>query len=177
MGIIFGALGVKALAPEQLSNLNKYIDTGFQDITIQFDSQTTAKSAIWRNLMTIFKIWFLGLTVIGLPLILVIIFTRGFVLGFTVSFFLEKGFWQGLGIILLTIFPQNILNIPAILIAGASATSFSLYLLNRRSEQSTISSYFIRYSLIMLIVAFVMVIAGLVEGYVTPIALKVMNLK
>jgi len=175
MGIIFGALGVKALAPEQLSNLDNYIDTGFQNISNQLDYQAAAKHAIWRNLTTIFKIWFLGLTVIGLPLILVIIFTRGFILGFTVAFFLEKKSWQGFGIILLTIFPQNLLHLPAIIIAGASATAFSIYLLKGRSEHKTISSYFLRYSLIMSILAVVMVLAGFIEGYFTPLAIKVLN--
>jgi len=176
MGIIFGALGVKALTPEQLNNLNKFIATGFQSISNQLDYQTTAKEAVWRNLATIFKIWFLGLTVIGLPLILVIVFTRGFVLGFTVGFFLEKKSWQGLGIILLSIFPQNLFHLPAIIIAGASATAFSLYLLKGRNEQRAISGYFLKYSLIMIILACIMVISGLVEGYVSPLAIKVINI-
>lgn len=175
MGIIFGALGVKALAPEQLINLNKYIDTGLTNIIGQFDYQATAKHAVLRNLTTIFKIWFLGLTVVGLPLILVIIFTRGFVLGFTVSFFLEKKSWQGLGIILLSIFPQNLLHLPVIVVAGASATTFTLYLLKGRSEQRTLSSYFLRYSLIMFILALIMALSGFIEGYITPLALKVIN--
>jgi stage II sporulation protein M len=175
MGIIFGALGIKALAPEQLANLNKYIDNGFQNIGNQVDYQATAKQAIWRNISTVFKIWFLGLTVIGFPLILVIIFTKGFVLGFTVGFFLEKKTLAGIGIILLSIFPQNLLHLPAIIIAGSSATAFSIYLLKGRGERVALSSFFLRYSLIMFIITCVMVIAGLVEGYVIPVTLKLIN--
>ncbi|MDN5324194.1 MAG: stage sporulation protein [Clostridia bacterium] len=174
MGIVFGVLGVKALTPVQLENLNQYIDTGFKAMGNEIDYQSTAKHAIWRNLITIFKIWFLGLTVIGLPLIIVIIFTRGFVLGFTVGFFLENNTWQGLGIILLTIFPQNLLQLPSLIIASASATAFSLYLLNgRRIENRAIPKYFFKYTLVLLILAVIMILAGFIEGYLTPLATKV----
>jgi len=173
MGIVFGALGVKALTPEQFTNLNKYIDTGFQAAANQLDYQTVAKNAVWRNIATVLKIWFLGLTVIGIPLILVIIFTRGFVLGFTVGFFLERKTLEGIGIIILSIFPQNLLLLPAIIVAGASATVFSIYLLKGRTERMALSSFFLRYSLIMFVIACIMVLAGLVEGYVIPLTLKI----
>jgi len=177
MGIIFGAIGVKALTPQQLSSLNQYIDTGLETAGKQIDYQSTAKHAIWRNSKTIMKVWFLGLTVIGLPLILVIIFTRGFVLGFTVGFLLENKAWQGLGIILLTIFPQNLLHLPSLILAGTSAIGFSLYLINgKKYESRPISHYFLKYSFIMLILTLVMVLAGLIEGYVTPLATKVFSL-
>ena len=78
MGIVFGVLGVKALTETQLTALNNFVDFGLANIDNNVDSQTVAKAAIWRNLQTVFKIWFLGLTVIGLPLILVIIFTRDY---------------------------------------------------------------------------------------------------
>lgn len=174
MGIIFGALGVKALAPEQLTNLNKYVDLSFQNINSQVDFQATAKNAVWRNITTIFKIWFLGLTVIGFPLILVIVFTRGFVLGFTVGFFLEKKTWEGIGIILLSIFPQNLIHLPAIIIAGASATAFSILLLKGSAEKVAISRYFLRYSFIMFVLACIMGLAGLIEGYVIPFSIKLL---
>ncbi|MGI6226374.1 MAG: stage II sporulation protein M [Peptococcales bacterium] len=175
MGTIFGALGVKALAPEQIINLNNYIDVGFKNIASQFDYQSTTKHAVLRNLTTIFKIWFLGLTVIGLPLILVIIFTRGFVLGFSVGFFLEQKSWQGFGVILLSIFPQNLLHIPALIISGACATGFTLYLLKGRNGERSLSSYFLRYSFAMTILALIMILAGFIEGYISPLALKIIN--
>lgn len=173
MGIIFGTLGVKALTPEQLANLNQFINTSFSSISKAVDYQVTVKHAVWRNLTTIFKVWFLGLTVIGLPLILVIIFTRGFVLGFTVAFFLQNMGLKGLGVILLTIIPQNIIHIPALIGAGASALGFSIFLLKGRNENKAIASYFFRYSIMMLILSLVMVFAGIIEGYITPIVSKI----
>ncbi|MFZ5943431.1 MAG: stage II sporulation protein M [Bacillota bacterium] len=172
MGIVFGVLGVKALTPEQLSGLNSYIDTGLKTVGSTLDYQSTAKQAIWRNLSTIFKIWFLGLTVIGLPLILVIIFTRGFILGFTVGFFLQNKGWQGLIIILLTIFPQNIIHLPSLIIAGATSIGFTLYLLRGRKDNTSISSNFIRFSAVMLLIALFMLLAGFLEGYVSLLGTK-----
>lgn len=175
MGIVFGVIGVKTLTEQQLSSLGNYIDLGLKN-TENIHSQTVSKYAIWRNLETILKIWFLGLTVIGLPLILVIVFTRGFVLGFTVGFILENKAWQGLGIVLISILPQNIFHLPALILAGVSAISCCFYLLNeRKREIQPLSHYLLRYSLIMICLAIVMIFAGLIEGYISPLATNLIN--
>lgn len=169
MGIIFGVIGVKTLTDQQLAFLGNYIDLGLNNIE-KIESQTVAKYAIWRNLETILKIWFLGLTVIGLPLILVIIFTRGFILGFTVGFILENKAWQGLGLVLISILPQNIFHLPALVLAGVAAISFCFYLLNsRKRELQPLFHCFLKYSLIMILLAVVMIFAGLIEGYISPL--------
>ena len=176
MGVIFGVMGVKALTDQQFNALSTYVDFGLANIDENVDNQTITRYAVVRNLQTVLKIWFLGLTVIGLPLILVIIFTRGFVLGFTVGFFLENKSWQGLGLIVITILPQNIVHLPAMVIAGVSAISFSLYLLNGgRRETEPLANYFIRYSILMVLLAVLMICAGFIEGYISPLVAKILR--
>ena len=177
MGVIFGTIAVKVLTVEQLNNLNHYLETSLESTGDNLNYQNTAKHAVMRNLETIFKIWFLGLTVVGLPLIMVIIFTRGFVLGFTVSFLLVNKGLEGFFLVLLTIFPQNILHIPALVFAGVAATGFSIYLVRgRKNDRSSIYASFLKYSFIILVLALIMVIAGIVEGYLSPFIAKIFKL-
>ncbi|SMB95245.1 stage II sporulation protein M [Desulfonispora thiosulfatigenes DSM 11270] len=170
MGIFFGSMGVNVLSDSQITNLQSFMDNGIKNIDDNYNSQVTIKYAILRNLQTLAKVWFLGLTVIGLPLILIIIFTRGFILGFTVGFLIKNKALEGLMLILLTVLPQNIINIPALIIAGILAVNFCVYLVkgNKNNAYSLIA-YFIRYTVIMLSIAVIMIGAGIIEGYVIPL--------
>lgn len=170
MGIFFGSMGVNVLSDAQITNLQNFMDNGLKNIEDNFNSQLTIKNAILRNLQTLVKIWFLGLTVIGLPLILIIIFTRGFILGFTVGFLIKNEVFEGLMLTILTVLPQNIINIPALVLAGVLAVNFCFYLVrgNKNNAYSLIS-YFLRYTIVMLTIALVMIGAGIVEGYVIPL--------
>lgn len=170
MGIFFGSIGVNSLKGSQLLNLQNFVDMGLKGMESNFDSQITAKYAMIRNLETLLKIWFLGLTVIGLPLVLIILFSRGFILGFTIGFLVKNKAMKGLGLVLLTIFPQNILYIPALILAAILAINFCIFLVRgNKNESRSMIMNFIRYSLIMGILIFAMIGAGLIEGYLTPV--------
>ena len=88
-----------------------------------------------------FLLWFAGTTIIGIPIVLGIILVRGFCLGYTISacvFTLGK--IKGILFILTTIFLQNIIFIPALMILGVS--SIKLYqsiIKDRRKENIKLS--------------------------------------
>lgn len=169
MGIISGVIGVKTLTLDQFNGLGSFIDNGLNSLKDNTIKDTSTAYAIGRNLKTICKIWFLGLTIIGLPLVLAIIFSRGFVLGFTVGFLLENKGWQGFIITLLTILPQNLLHIPTLVLATVLAINSCIFLVkDRRMENYSLSFYIIRYTLLMFVLALLMLIAGLIEGYFVP---------
>src|SRR5690625_7607326 len=81
----------------------------------------------------------LGLSVIGLPLVWILLFVKGFVVGFSVGFIVNQLGLKGLLLAALSIAPQNLLIIPIYIIAGSLAMIFSLTLLGKlftiRSEE------------------------------------------
>ena len=87
VGLLFGFWGMLTLEKNQTT----FMQSLFQEITAQFGDDfnfaVSARQAVIKNIFNLGKIFILGLTIIGLPLVLVIIFTRGFVLGFTLEFF------------------------------------------------------------------------------------------
>lgn len=68
-------------------------------------------SAFLKQVQATVLLWFLGLTVIGFPLILAFVWFRGFSLGFTVSFLLHDRAGAGILITIMSILPQNLLFI------------------------------------------------------------------
>jgi stage II sporulation protein M len=179
IGVVFGALAVKTLGEEQKAELITYMKVFFQglnkgqDTTV--DSGTIVKQAVWNNVKSVAVIWLLGVTVIGVPLILFIVFTRGFVVGFTVGFLVNEYMLRGIAFAIASVLPHNVLVIPAVIIAAVSGVSFS-YLLAKSRVRShhriNISYEFMAYTSLSVLMLGIAIVGGFVEGYITPVFMK-----
>lgn len=87
VGAIFGALLVNALTLEQQQELADEIGvymTAVKD-SHQISSSATFWEIFWFYGKWLLLMWFLGLSVIGLPLVLVLDFLKGVLIGFAVA--------------------------------------------------------------------------------------------
>lgn len=174
-GVVFGSLGVNSLNLEQQTALGDFLNKGLAGYVEELDFSTTTRQALFKNLYNLAKICGLGLTVIGMPLILAIIFTRGFVLGFTVVFLFQEKAWQGGLIAMLAVLPPNLLSLPAYILAAVIAINFSLYLLKGGEQRSLpLPQYFFGYLLASVLLGLLMVGAALIEGYLSPLFIKLL---
>lgn len=175
LGFMIGAMGVNKLDATQIKDLVDFVDGFINNLpTASVDASLETKHAVISNLKTLFYIWFLGLTVIGIPLTLVIIFSRGFILGFTTGFLVQQKSFQGVLVILMTILPQNLLFIPVVLIAAVSSISFSLFVVRGKFAGKTInlSKRLIGYTFSFLVLGLFAVLSALIQGYVSPSLVK-----
>lgn len=172
-GVIAGAAGAERLSTEQSTSLSDCLDRFvFQAGSIEIDP-ALAKDALYNDLTVILAFYILGLTVIGIPVLLALVFFRGYILGFSVSFLTIDRPMRGLVIVLAAVLPQNLFLVPAILLGGVASLSFSL-LLARRFFNSKFLVWpgFVRYSGMMLIILGLAAGAALVEVYLTPPLIK-----
>jgi stage II sporulation protein M len=87
LGLTTGSLEVYKLQAGELQELSIYLDRFMdQAALIETEPAAAVKSVLYNDLILIAAIYFLGLTIIGIPVILILIFTRGFVLGFSIVF-------------------------------------------------------------------------------------------
>lgn len=170
-------MGVNSLSDGQLNYLLQSVDTGLEQYEANTDMVYVTQRALFKNLYDLVKIFLLGLTVIGLPLIVVMIFTRGFVLGFTTVFLIEQKGLAGVGLTLFAVLPQNLLSLPAYILAAVAATNFTLLLIRGRDgmQKMTIGKYFINYVMVMFVFMIFMVSAAIIEGYMAPACIKLFN--
>src|SRR5690242_6116626 len=88
IGIIFGAIVSSALGADQVTSLGDALNGFFKALTLQ-DTGTTPSEITWHSAANFLKttglLWILGLSIIGLPVIVILIFVKGFVIGFTVG--------------------------------------------------------------------------------------------
>jgi stage II sporulation protein M len=175
-GLGFGAVATQKLSPVQKDDLANYISgvytsLGDDDGQVYPRGEVFYQSVMENVVKTAGLLFLLGLTVIGAPLILAIVFVRGFVLGFTVGFLVQETMVQGLILSTTSILPHNLVVVPAILIGAGGALSFSATALKTLLgfSKDGIYSQFASTTFLSLCSGLLFVLAALIEAYLTPI--------
>ncbi len=175
MGIFFGATAAKVISIDQADHLSGYFNGFLEKVSATpVGEQMYFRYNVLSNLYILLSMYVLGLTVIGIPLVLVAVFSRGFILGFTVGFLVRVKAVKGFIFALISVMPHNLLIIPAIIIGGVTALSFSALLVKRRfsSQNITLANHLGIYTSVMLVLSLATAAASFVETYVTPVFIK-----
>ncbi len=87
IGLIFGVIFVNNAGQAQVSEISTYINDFISSLknNIQIDQSSLLKDALISNFLLVLGLWFVGSTVIGIPIVYGIIAYRGFCLGYTIS--------------------------------------------------------------------------------------------
>lgn len=177
-GIVFGSIVVNMLSPAQSEDILSYIEGFFTNVNnIDIDPATIFSISIANNLKNALVICISGLMVIGLPLVLALILFRGFILGFTVGFLMRELGIKGVIFSLLAILPQNIIILPAIISIGVAGVAFALSVIRSRFKRYSedYSSLILGYIMFNIVCSIFLVMAGLIEGYISPIFIKLVT--
>ncbi|ANB61518.1 stage II sporulation protein M [Anoxybacteroides amylolyticum] len=177
MGVIFGAIVVNSLNLNQKQDLYYYLTQFFGQVAKgQLASEYDMfQQSYFHNLQYIGFMWVLGISIIGLPLILVLLFLKGVVVGFTVGFLVNQMGWQGFLLSFVSVMPQNVIVIPAVIIMGTIAISFSLKMVRNqfmKRMHEPIFPMIMRYAFVMVAISAVLLLSASMEAYVSPIVMK-----
>jgi len=178
LGVFGGSYAVKTMTKAQSAELLDYFDLFLKGLSEwNVSPAAAAQHAILNNLKVVLYIWLLGLTVIGIPLVLLLVSARGFVLGFTIGFLVQQKGSQGILIALLAVLPPSIINIPALIVGAVLAVTFSGWLVRGRAkyQDASLAKQFIAYCTVMFVVATVAAAAGFVEAYISPTLLRIVS--
>ncbi|HEY5587643.1 MAG TPA: stage II sporulation protein M [Candidatus Paceibacterota bacterium] len=175
-GIILGIYSVKYMGEIEQNDLVNYL-MNFADPsnTNGISYKLIFFQALKNNLPVIIFLWFLGLTIVGIPVIIIIDLIKGFTVGFTFSFMISGLGKSGIGIAILGVLPQNLIYIPCIIFASVVSMEFSIMLLKDKFNKqwtSSISSKIIYYSIIFIILTGLLFIGIIIESYIAPYFIK-----
>ena len=174
-GIIVGSITVKMISDIQMESIVSFINGFLANINnISVDCSSIFYLSLSNNLKTAIALILLGLSVVGLPFILTVIFFRGFMLGFTVGFLIEQLGSKGIVLSILSILPQNLIILPCIVSIGVTSLTFAMAVIKNRIKNyhESYSQMVIGYLLLNLFFSFLLIISGLIEGYISPIFIK-----
>ncbi|MGE5557579.1 MAG: stage II sporulation protein M [Bacillota bacterium] len=178
MGVFFGALSLKTLNAMQKKELVLYLESFFQGFKQKAVSGLPlVRLSLFNNLKTIGLIWLFGLTVIGVPLILLLIFTRGFIFGFTVGFLVEEYTFKGFIFSLLAIVPHNLVIFPVLFLVSIMSIDLAGILLRQRSGQrpARLGNVFAGNVAGLAAAGIVLIGASFLEAYVSPFFISLLS--
>ena len=167
IGIILGVILVNNTQDETKTQIGKNIATFIYKLKFEceIDYSSLLKNVIINHIIFIFIIWFMGCTVIGIPIVYAMIAFKGFSLGYTISLIIYiLGFQKGIAFCTITLLLQNILIIPAILsIAVSGMNLYKAIMKDKRKENIKIE--IIKHTIFSLAILLVLLIASCLEVY------------
>ncbi len=175
VGAIFGIVGSGALGESESSQLRSFLDSLLINQPSGLDSQFLLKLA--RDAFIIMAgIWLLGLTIIGMPIVYLIVFTRGFVLGFTVSFMVAAKGLAGIGLAFVSMILPAFMSIPLLLLGAGMAVIFSFLLLRGKTIGESLRREFFQYTAAAFLISVGAVISGVAQGYFSLLGVHLLGL-
>ncbi|WP_438432261.1 stage II sporulation protein M [Gorillibacterium sp. sgz500922] len=175
-GVIFGVVLVGALTLDMTQEIGRHLGHFFESMN-QGEELDTVRS-FWTifgmNVKWVLLIWLFGMSVIGLPLILVLDFLKGALVGFTIAFLIGQYAWNGFLFSLASVVPQNLLLIPVMLAGSVSALSFGMYVVKNRflKQKGPFYQPFVRYTALAFLLVLLTAGASLYEAYLSPELMK-----
>lgn len=177
-GIVFGAIIVNSMSFVQKQDLFFHINQFFNQI---HDGEPIVSIDLFKksyafHIQYIILLSLLGLTIIGMPLIWLLIFLKGLVIGFSVGFIVNQLGLQGLLLATFSIAPQNVIIIPVYIIAASIANLFSLLLFQKifaRSSSQSVVQPFMQYVITFVVLIIAALFGSLIETFVSYEAIKI----
>jgi stage II sporulation protein M len=137
-------------------------------------SAATFWEIFWFYGKWLLLMWFLGLSVIGLPFVLVLDFLKGVLMGFAVALLAQQLAWKGVFFFLVATAPQNAIVVPALMIGSISAARFANFVVRERlfRRKGQLLPPFLAHTAVTGLMLIMLVLASLFEAFVTPIILE-----
>lgn len=169
IGIIIGVIFVNNAENVLKEEMNGYLRESINELKSNYkvDSVALLKNLIGSDIIFTFFIWFMGCTVIGIPIVYLIITYKGFSLGYTVSTIIYSlGISKGSLFCFLTIFIQNIIIIPVMLALAVSGIRLHKSIIKDRRKEN-IKIEIIRHTIFSLFMLLLLIVASLIEVYIS----------
>jgi stage II sporulation protein M len=179
IGVVFGSIFITILNEQDKTTVINQIVSFFTQIKAnKINYLEVLKNSITSNLIYVVVIWLLGISIIGIPIIIFINFLKGFMIGFSIAAIIAK--YKLIGILgsFTYIFPHIILLVLIIIKVSYHALALSLNLLKAIIERKSINFNEIasHYCFSLLISSIIVVAASLIETFVSPYVMKLFTM-
>lgn len=172
--IIAGSLYLTILSDADQQLIQESVVSFFNNISNK-EFNVSFKQTLLTNIGFIIIIWLLGISVIGVPIILLLFFSKLFTIGFSISSIIYQYKLKGILYALIYIFPHYVINIYLWIILISYAISLSLEIIYAIIKKTTIDFKIVinKYLKVLLIVISLVLFTTIMEIYIMP---KLLNL-
>lgn len=172
IGIVSGALFIffisktdKLLVEEELT----LFFTNMSDNKINYLDSFI--NSFLSNFLYLIFIWILGISIIGIPIIIFMFFFKGFIFGFSLSSIIYKFGIKGIPLAISYQIPHNLINLILFLLISFYAINFSVKLFRTLffKESTNLNISFKKYNKIFIITIIGVIITSLIEVFIAPV--------
>ena len=161
IGIISGSLFITTISSNDKVEVVEYIK-GFIKNIKDFNIKSSIMSLLISNIGFIILIWLLGISIIGIPIILFMFFTKIFIIGFTISSFILSYKTKGVLLAIIYVLPLQIINILIYTLITLYAIKISNNLIycifNKNTNYKLIPNKYVKILLISVVTIFINII-------------------
>lgn len=178
IGIACGVIFINNINEEQKVEISKYISDFISSLknNYEINKAELLKNSLIENFKLTLGMWFIGSTVVGLPIVFGIVLYRGFCIGYTVSSAIAiLGAQKGIIFALSSILLQNIIIIPVLLLLAVSGIKLYKSIMKDKRKEN-IKLEIIRHTVVSIIGLIFLVLATIIEVYISS-SLLTMSLR
>ncbi|MHB9005026.1 MAG: stage II sporulation protein M [Coriobacteriia bacterium] len=175
-GLLFGGVVAGQLSSPTTTLLSQTLG---QFIVAVRDHQLVNPSiTFWQRSFSEVKlfalVWLSGVSLLGLPLITLVLFVRTFSIGFSAAYAVLQFGWHGLLVASLIIFIHQLLALGCLWVAGITAIRLSSSVMRRSFSFHELPAVLARYSTIITLCTAGACVAALYQAYVAPSVLAIL---
>lgn len=175
IGIVAGSLFIVVLNNSDKELIIEYIESFITSIkTNSFNYIDTVKNAFIINYSIVFIISIIGFTYFLIPVNIIILFYKSFIIGFSLSSLILTYKIKGLLLSIIYIFPHLIINILLFAILTAFTLKVSIKVINSiiKKKEINMRAYFNKYLYTVIFILILITLSSLYESFVAPYILK-----
>ena len=176
IGIIAGSIFITVLNDVDKETVSNSLNTFITNVSNnELNYSLSLRSNLVSNFIFIFVVWILGMTVVGIPIIIFMYFIKTFILGFSLSAIILKYGAKGIIYSFIYVFPHNILNlfIFAILTIYSLIYSFKLTDKLTKNENINYKNNINKHKNILLLSMIGVLLTSLYATYIMPYLFKI----
>ena len=175
IGLIAGSIFITIISKSDQALVKEYI----KEFVNKADKNKLNYLEAWKNAslsngLFIVMVWLLGFSIIGIPIVIFMYFSKAFILGFSLSSFILQYKFKGLLLALIYFFPHHVVNILAYTLIMIYSLKISFILINSIIKKKTISFKAImnRYLIVFAVSIGMVIVASLYECFVVPFLIR-----
>lgn len=176
ISILLGLLYMAIISKTDRSIVKTSLNTFFKSLD-KLNYKSAFINCLTSNTIYTILIWLLGISILGIPIIIIILILKSFTLGFTISSILYFYKLKGLIIAIIYIVPL-LINLFSIIYLSYYAVMFSKNLVALLFFKKTINFHNVmrRYLKILLTCVIFILISSIIEIYLVPSILKLLQI-
>ena len=173
LGVLFGSILPIFLSVDDKKLVSEYLLGFIDDVKNGVNSLFLLKNGLISNSLFCLIVFLLGISIIGIPIVLVLFFYKCFIVGFSISSIIINYGFKGILFSFTYVFPHQIISLIFCMIVVCYSLMFSIKLLLYilKKIEFNIRVFFRRYIFVFIVCMISILVCVFYESFISPYVL------